>query len=320
MKKVAVIVVTYNGSKWVNRCFGSLRDPEFPVKVIAVDNGSSDGTPEQISEAFGEVQLVRTQKNLGFGQANNLGIRLALAGGADYVFLLNQDAWVEKGTLSKLVETAEKHPDYGIVSPVHLTGPGDKPDRQFLVYSSEEKCPGLISDQLSGRQLREVYSTSFVNAAAWLVSKACLEKTGGFDPVFFMYGEDDDYLNRVFYRGLKVGIVPGIYIHHDREERKTSISQVAYLKKYLLKTQTVTLVNPNLPAAPGRYMGKLLMQIFRHLIFLRVRYLAASLSVWLILWKKRKSFRDSKNAKLTGKSFLFLQPEAEVSAKEGLRI
>ena len=90
--KILTIIVTYNGMKWLDRCLGSLRESSLKTDVVAVDNGSTDGTPEYIAANFPEVQLHCTGENLGFGRANNVGLQKAVAEGYDYVYLLNQDA------------------------------------------------------------------------------------------------------------------------------------------------------------------------------------------------------------------------------------
>lgn len=218
--QVYTIVVTYNGFKWVDNCFGSLTNSSFPVKVLAIDNGSVDGTPEFIRKRFPSVEVIVNEKNLGFGQANNIGIRKAYDAGTDYVFLLNQDAWVEKDTIEKLVEVAKKNSEFGIVSPVHLNGTGDALDFRFSKWVGPDFCPGLYSDIFIGTVKEVPYETRYVNAAAWLISRTCIETIGGFNPLFFHYGEDDDYLNRVRYHGLKIGIYPGTAIYHDREKRE----------------------------------------------------------------------------------------------------
>ena len=94
--KIFAIVVTYNGMRWYDRCFGSLRNSDMPVETIVIDNASTDETVSYIKEHFHEVCLIESKENLGFAKANNIGIKRALDNGADYVFLLNQDAWVEK--------------------------------------------------------------------------------------------------------------------------------------------------------------------------------------------------------------------------------
>lgn len=217
--RLTVIVVTYNGAQWVDRCIGSLRDSALPVHTVVIDNGSNDGTLEAISSRFPDVEVVRSDRNLGFGQANNIGLRLALDRGAEHAFLLNQDAWVLPDTLGLLVAASERSPEYGILSPMHLNGAGDALDYSFSCAIEPKRCPGLYSDVYLGRAGSSVYATSFVNAAAWLMTRECLETLGGFDPLFFHYGEDDNYVGRAHFHGLKVGVMPCAVIHHDREQR-----------------------------------------------------------------------------------------------------
>lgn len=214
-----VVVVTYNGMHWIDRCFGSLRNSTLAVDVVVVDNGSTDGTQAHIRQGYPEVLLIPSTTNLGFGQANNKGMRWALDQGADHVFLLNQDAWVLPDTVVRLVKAAADHPEYGIISPLHLNGSGDAFDTNFAHWIEPDGCPGLQDDLAAQQIVDRVYDIRFVNAAAWLVTGHCLRTVGGFDPSFFHYTEDNNYVDRVHYHGLKVGVLPTAVIHHDRGQR-----------------------------------------------------------------------------------------------------
>ena len=103
MADILTIVVTFNGMKWIGRCLGSVRASAVPSDIMVVDNGSDDGTPERVQENFPEAILTRNRENLGFGAANNLGIRFALDHDYRYVYLLNQDAWVFPETFGTLL-------------------------------------------------------------------------------------------------------------------------------------------------------------------------------------------------------------------------
>lgn len=223
MEKIHVyaIVVTYNGFKWLDKCFGSLATSTIPVKVIAIDNASKDGTPEYIRKHFPEVDLIENGKNLGFGQANNIGIKKAYESGADYVFLLNQDAWVREDSIENLVAASIANPGFGIISPIHL-GPDLKSlDFAFSLFVIPQNCPGFYSDVFSGEMKKELYETEFVNAAAWLLTRKCVEIVGGFSPVFFMYAEDNNYAERVKYHNFKIGVHSSSYIVHEKDEKHT---------------------------------------------------------------------------------------------------
>lgn len=108
---IFVIVVSYNFERndWINQCLSSLQKSEIPLNIIVVDNNSTDNSVSIIKSKYPEVILFEQKENLGFAKANNIAIRYAYDNGADFVFLLNQDAWIEKDTVAKLVEVAEKN-------------------------------------------------------------------------------------------------------------------------------------------------------------------------------------------------------------------
>lgn len=211
-----VIIVTYKGKQWYDRCFESLRHSTLPVTTIVVDNASNDGSADYIKNNYPEIVLIESDTNLGFGQANNKAMRYALDHGCDYVFLLNQDAWVEPDTFERLVSIHKKHRNFGIVSPMHLNADKQSFENGFLHYVSDHRIIGLdfVDDLYFGR-LKDIYSIQYVNAAAWLLPRKTIETIGGFDPLFFHYGEDDNYMSRVLYHGFKIGICPGVHIVHD---------------------------------------------------------------------------------------------------------
>ena len=212
--KIIAIVVTYNGEKWIDKCFDSLLCSTVPVQVLAIDNASGDSTVNLIRQKYPAVEIIETGANLGFGKANNIGLKNALEQGADYVFLLNQDAWVEKDCIEKLVEVADVNKGYGIISPFHLLPGHSKLEWHFSTYIAPEKCNDLVSD-IYFNTLKEIYALEFVNAAAWLISIDAIRQVGGFDPLFPHYGEDDDYCNRMIYNKFKIGVAPAAVITHD---------------------------------------------------------------------------------------------------------
>lgn len=214
--KVFPIIVTYKGQRWYERCFNSLRESKLPVQTIVVDNASNDGTVEYIKEHFPEIHLIESKDNLGFGRANNIAMRYALDNGCDYVFLLNQDAWIEPDTLEQLVGIAERNPDYGIVGPVQVNAERTKVLDgviRFLVNPDNVNI-NLFSDLIID-SVDEIYPVAEINAAAWLLPRKTLETVGGFDPIFLHYGEDWNYLSRVLYHKMKVGLTPHVQVVHD---------------------------------------------------------------------------------------------------------
>lgn len=175
---------------------------------------SSDGTPDIIAAHWPEVNLVRSEVNLGFGAGNNLGIGMALKAGADYVFLLNHDAWPVRGTIQAVLAALSQNPNLGIASPLHVQVDEQTPDRLFSRYLSQG---GTTFNNVSKK--KDLVTVPFINAAAWIIPRGTLEKVGGFSPLFYHYGEDRDYVERVHYHGFKLGVVPGFTVVHDRGSR-----------------------------------------------------------------------------------------------------
>lgn len=215
---ILTIVVTYNGMRWVDRCLGSLHFSKTPTDVIIIDNGSQDGTREYIAENFPEMKLVATGENFGFGKANNIGFEYALKHGYEFVYLLNQDAWLYPDTLGILKEAMESDSTLGILSPMQMAACEDRPDPRF-----EKRCPSRALHEYGSKWRNgRVYDVKFVMAAHWLISRECLEKVGGFSPAFTHYGEDDNFIHRARYKGYRIGIHSGAGAIHDRELRPIS--------------------------------------------------------------------------------------------------
>lgn len=254
--RVLVIIVTYNGMKWVDRCFESLKASKEPLDVLVVDNGSGDGTVARIREICREwfletdrdgagywlVDLVEAGENLGFAKANNIGFKYALEGDYQYVYLLNEDAWIFPDTIGKLIAAFESNPEYGVLSPLQYQASLSELDRNF-----SRKCGKYLPD-LSDRDALEKMTdpvpVKFVMAAHWMISRKCLETVGFFSPAFQHYGEDDNFLHRTCYHGFVIGVVPAAAAVHDRGTRPVT---AAYRMRMKAVGSMVKLSNPGRP-------------------------------------------------------------------------
>ena len=223
MAKILVVIVTYNAVKWVRKCLGSLEKSSLQADVLVVDNGSTDGTLPLIRTDYPRTRIIETGQNLGFGAANNIGLRIALDEGYGFVYLLNQDAWLQKDTLERLV--AAHKSEWGILSPMQLNSHGRR-DKRF-----NKKCGKYIDAALSGYHNDTlVVEVPFVMAAHWLLSRRAIETVGGFSPAFTQYGEDDNWIDRLHYHGLHCGVVPAAGAVHDRGGRRLSRERKMQLK------------------------------------------------------------------------------------------
>ena len=237
--KIFAIIVTYNGMKWLERTLNSLRASLVPLTPIVVDNNSSDGSADFVKKNYPEAVVFQQDKNLGFGQANNVGFRYALENDADFVMLLNQDASIEKDALKFMLEAND---GVSMISPVHLNGDGTKLDGSFE-NSMLQSGNGFIEDY-NANHCKPIYKTKEVCAACWLMPISIIETIGGFNPLFFHYGEDNNYLQRLEYHKLEINVVSKAFICHDREELFGNKN--AFYKKWVYRMMLIIAADINL--------------------------------------------------------------------------
>lgn len=213
-----IYVITLN---W-NRCADTL---EFlascsqlakpNARFLVVDNGSTDGSPQEIAKRYPQVEHIINDRNLGFAGGVNVGIRHALAQGADWICLANNDTQLAPDALSLLVEAASAA-DAALASPA-------------IYYASDPQriwAAGGLRNQLTleitgsrrgqpGEVLGETpFEVDFVTACGMLIRRDCLETVGLFDERFFMYYEDSDYCLRARRAGHRAIIVPRARMWH----------------------------------------------------------------------------------------------------------
>ena len=282
MNKILVITVTYNGMKWMERCICSVSMSRVPADMMVIDNCSSDGTPEYIEEEFPWVHLVRNTSNSGFGQANNIGLRYALENDYDYVYLLNQDAWIEPETLGRLASSFKSGEHFGILSPMQKSGDvSGRLDAKFLKWYR-------ISKPITESGIKEM---EFVMAAHWMICRECLEEVGGFSPVFTQYGEDDNYIDRAHYFGWKAGAVTEAFAVHDRPQKGLS-------KEKRMKHKCLSLLV--LASNPGSRRAILLRSIgmsIKNLSLEPLKYLS-------VLYRRRKEIISRRRESMHKGAFL----------------
>lgn len=237
--KVLVIIVSYNGMKWIEKSLSSLRQSTHPLMTIVIDNNSTDGTPQFIAEHFPEVVLVRKERNLGFGQANNVGMRYALDYGFDYALLLNQDAYLQSDAVAELLKVADGS---NLFSPLHLSGDGKRMD-WFFKESLRGADNDLLDDLMINHAAASAYEVGEVCAACWFMPIDMLKTVGGFNPLFFHYGEDNNYYTRLQYHQRKTIVVPAAQVWHDRGKFG---NETVYLQRKVKNRVYVVLCDPSL--------------------------------------------------------------------------
>ena len=251
-----VIIVTYNGAPWIRGALDSLRRSELPCIPVVVDNASTDDSVDIVRREYPEAVLLAQSDNTGFGIGNNIGISLALQRGAKYIFLLNQDAFVTPPAFGALVDFMERHPEYAVTTPLHCSPDLGSIDRGTLRGYLHPYAPDYLSDACLG-QVKEHYNIRGINAAAWMVRSAAFRTVGGFDPVFFMYGEDDDLITRFAHLGQRFALVPAARVVHLRARSPRSPVNVPG-QIWRLSERARSVLVTDLKKPQGRLPGKLM--------------------------------------------------------------
>lgn len=244
--RVLVIVVTFNGMRWLERCLGSVY---ADADLYVFDNDSTDGSADYVEEHFPQAKLVRSAENLGFSKPNNLGFSYAIEKGYDYVYLLNQDAWLEEGSLKKLVEVADAHPEFGVLSPVQYQDGYKALDAQFSKLLPHSCAELLVSSRGEGEKAfgcvngsrfangNNVVSVKRVMAAHWLIPVSVIKRIGPFEEDLFPHwGQDDEWCFRLHFCGLKIGVVSEARAVHDRALRKEPLEKLVKRNYYVGST------------------------------------------------------------------------------------
>ncbi len=210
-------MLSWNGREDTLRCLASLEAVQSDLHVICVDNGSTDGSVRAIADRFPAVELIEAQTNLGFAGGCNVGIRRALAQGAGWVMLVNNDATVAADVVSGFERASAVRPRAGI-----LAGKVYFSDRPTTIWFAGQRVSTLTGysgrprgyGRADGRRYGEVVATGRAVGALMAVSREALEAAGLFSEDLFAYVEDVDLALRARAAGFEVVVAPGARAWH----------------------------------------------------------------------------------------------------------
>jgi GT2 family glycosyltransferase len=230
---VRVIVLNWNGRRWLDPCLGALKAQTFrDFEVVVVDNASSDGSAELVRERYPEYSLLQLSRNAGYAAGNNAGAKGATA---RYLAFLNNDTEPGPEWLAALVDAAERDPSVGLVSSnivfMNPVGIVDSAGDGYL------RCGGGFKrahgQPVSGKRgVEEVFG---VCGAGFLIHRSLFELVGGFDEDFFMVYEDVDLSYRARLAGARSICAFDAVVHHAGSASlgRTSSTAVYYGQRNL---------------------------------------------------------------------------------------
>ena len=230
---VSIIIVNYHSSEMVIDCINSIhaKTQNVSFEVIVVDNASNDGSVERLRDTFGDkIKLIASPENLGFGKANNLG---AAEASGDYLFLLNPDTILVNNAIGILHQYMRNNPKVGVAGG-NLFSPDLTPASSFcrefddlLLEKKRASWSKLVGDRIKAKlhigsnnplaefnHAKEPQKVAYIFGADMMMPRTVFEKVNGFDPDFFMYGEEEELTWRITAQGYDVISVSEAKIIH----------------------------------------------------------------------------------------------------------
>lgn len=228
-----VTIVILNWNNWPDTldCVASCRRLNWPnLRVVIVDNGSGDGSEGILRERCPDAVIIQTGANLGFAGGNNIGIRHALETGADYVWLLNNDAVSDPDALAKLVEALQSAPSAAAAgSKVYYH---DDPQRIWFAGGIWTKGRLRVRQRGTGELDHGEYDylcpVGSVSGCSMLIRSSVIREIGLLDESYFLYWEDTDWCARAQKNGYKVLFVPASRVWHKVSATVAPRSQLQY--------------------------------------------------------------------------------------------
>lgn len=230
-------------------CLASLLKNSYSHhKVIVLDNNSTDGSVGAIEAGFPEVEVIQLTENLGYAGNNNVGIEAAMAQGADWVFVLNEDTILAPDCLDRLVRVGESDDQIGVVGP--MVYHHDEPD---VIQSAGGKLGRnwdslhLAQNEPDRGQFDKPHVVDWISGCAIMVRRAVIEQIGMIDARYFYYWEETEWCLRAGRSGWKIMHVPQAKIWHKGVQRdyrpKPSVTY------YATRNRLLTLAKHQAPAS-----------------------------------------------------------------------
>lgn len=218
-KNIYIIILNWNGKKFLEKCINSVLKSTYKVNVVVVDNASSDGSVKYLKKNYPQIAILKNKTNFGWGGGNNSGVEYALKREADAIFILNNDTEIEEKCVTNLVNELFKRREIGIVGPKIYLSVKDKRTRKISFAGgkfTKNRYFGIhVGDkQVDVGQFDSVKETEFTTGAAMMVKSEVFKKVGLFEERFFIYYEEGDFCMSTKKAGYKILFVPDAHVYH----------------------------------------------------------------------------------------------------------
>jgi GT2 family glycosyltransferase len=235
--EVLAVIVNWNGKEDVLECLESLLKVNYPkdkFRIVVVDNGSSDGSPADISRAYPDVFLIKNKKNRGYVRAVNQGIDQGLTRDVEYVWVCNNDIVVDEDALVQLVAIGQSDPQIGVVGPVIYSYRNprtiDNVGYKINFWVGRLKKLKYEDDIFSDPRSRMCDVDSNLGCSN-IIKTSLIQSIGVFRPIYKIYFEETDFNARARRAGSRVVVARKAKVWH---KRAATMDRFLFRRAYLL--------------------------------------------------------------------------------------
>ncbi len=287
--KLDIIVITYNSAQYIEECLESIKKTasELNPGIIVVDNASEDNTVDLVEKKYPEILAVKSDENLGYAAAINLGVSKSYA---EALIISNPDVIYQEGAISNLLDTIEKNDEVGVAGPQQVFRDGswqnsysDFPGFRlgflelFFVKSFQRGLRAKFWKKLPiDRFTKDV---DYVDGAVMAVRREVFEKIGGFDEDYFLFTEETDFCYRLKKTGFVVIFQPNAKVIHFRGGTDEQFSANEKIAGFLIESKILFCRKHYSP--------------FHTRAYIRLEYMQTGLKI--IFYKIIRNLKSSKN-------------------------
>jgi len=234
---VLIIIVNWNGRDDLLELLASIKNLNYPkdnYKIMAIDNGSSDGSQTAISQSFPDVYLLENKRNIGYVKAVNQGIANGLNREVDYIWIFNNDVTVEENSLKKLVEAGQQDENIGVITPVIYSY--KNPEVIENIGYQINFWIGRLKKLKFGRDVFQNNNDEYAEVdsqlgCSTLIKSTVFKMVGNFQAIYNLYFEETDFNVRARKKGFRVVVVKDAKVWH---KTASTMNKFILRRAYLL--------------------------------------------------------------------------------------
>lgn len=274
-KKVAVLLVIYNEEKHIRRLTESLNKQSYrAIDVYAIDNNSQDNSVELLKKYLPDINLIKSNNNIGFAKGNNIIAKKAVENDCDYLFVLNTDMELDYSCVENLAGLIQSDPLIGGVAPIVLLGKDNRRTNIIQSYADRAnfetgKTISIYSNfNICEEKLPEKLEVNTLHGGSTFISKEVYNNIGLFNEDNFMYGDELDLAYRLNKAGYKLMVTKNAISWHFHDWTKKNKNGYYFQYYYMMRNRFLFFYRYN-------KIGSIIIMLLKELFYFPIKSLWA---------------------------------------------